>query len=117
MEGRTETQKLFSHSMEFVIHNTDKTHATWQLINLICDVQFQIGTDKTQTKIVVPRSTYNLQKKYKNYKMGLKYPTKNKNKNTCQEFIFYITGTNTSPCIFYISSTFEHNEKEENKLE
>ena len=65
----------------------------------------QFGIHKTQVKIIVPGPTYTLQEKYINWKNKNKNFIPDENKNTCQQFIFYISGTNTF--IFYICGTFE----------
>ena len=52
-----------------------------------------------------------LQEKYKNQKNKNKNIIPDQNKNTCQQFIFYISSTNTNTFIIYISGTFEDFER------
>ena len=79
--------------------------------------QIKFRNYKTQIKSIVPGPMYTLQEKYKNQKNKNKIFIPDENKYTCQQFIFYISGTNTNKFISYISGTFKDFGKMENSHE
>ena len=71
-----------------------------------------LRTTPNGSKNYVPGPTYKLQKNYKKKEKDYK---RKQNKNACQQFIIYISGTSHITYNFYISGTFYLSEKMENK--
>ena len=65
---------------------------------------------QARLKTIVPGPTYTLQK---THKKKIKDTQRKQNKNTCQQFIIYTSGTIHITFIFYIFGTFHNSENME----
>ena len=79
-----------------------------KITNCVTLVNFTIH--QARLKTIVPGPTYTLQK---NHKKKIKGTQRNENKNTCQQFIIYTSGTKHITFIFYIFGTFHNSENME----
>ena len=79
-----------------------------KITNCVTLVIFTIH--QARLKTIVPGLTYTLQK---THKKKIKDTQRKQNKNTCQQFIIYTSGTFHITFIFYIFGTFHNSENME----
>ena len=75
-----------------------------------CVTLVKTTIQQARPKTIVPGPTYTLQK---NQKKKKKDTQRKENKNTCQQFIIYTSGTKHITFIFYIFGTFHNSENME----